>query len=166
VSDRFIQRTGIIQQCATNDAYAQVELLPLAGCSGCERQRKAGFGPGHCGIDLFGLRNKTNRVLIPVSLSPCQTRSLKLGDSVDVRIPAPNGQWLAIAFQVYGFPVLGLIAGAALGSVIHEFASVTFSLLGCWAGLHIGRRLAHVSQSIATLSENSLAATRIVSVNE
>lgn len=164
MTERFIQRTGIVQSCAVASGHALIELVPLPGCVGCERQRKAGFGSGHCGIDFFGLSNKTNRSLVKVSLSQHQATSLAPGDTVDVQLPAPNGQWLWLAFRVYGLPTLGLFAGAALGGVLNEFASIAFSVLGLWSGLHFGRRLAHVSQSIATLGQIRPRSTRIVSV--
>jgi len=160
----FTQRSGVVRH--SSGTHAQVELLPLAGCEGCERQRKAGFGSGHCGIDFFGLSDKKNRSLISVSLDEHQKSSVVAGDAVEVHIPAPNGQWLALALRVYGFPTVGLMIGAALGSTLNELASIVFSVVGCGAGLLFGRRLIDTSQSIAVLGKPCMPSTRIVSVND
>jgi len=169
VPSNTVKRVGVIQQClppsdtTQTDARVQVELLPIAGCSGCERQRKAGFGSGHCGIDLFGLADKKNHTVLTIPLSQHQAATLPPGHRVEVHIPAPNGQWLAIALQVYGLPTAGLIAGAAIGSMVNELASVALSLLCGWAALYIGRKSAQAPLCFAQLSESKLGAARIVS---
>lgn len=148
---RSIQRDATV--VAVSDASVLVELWPISGCAGCERQRQAGFGPGHCGIDLLGLSTSPSvRSFIEVPLSNVRMSTgsasdCRIGESVRVELPEPDARWLTLVFMVYGLPTLGLLVGAGLGALVGEPAAIATAFAGLFAGLHIGRRAVHVSHS-------------------
>ncbi len=156
----FIQRQAVVQHCG--GAKATLALLPLAGCAGCERQRQAGFGNGHCGVDLLGLSSAKNRTLIEVSVSEQQALQLTVGSEVSVQIPTADKHWLSLALQVYGYPTLGLMVGAVIGSLFSEWASVALSVVGLCTGLWLGRRFVRIPSSMASLAAFAGPITRIV----
>jgi len=140
----------------------EVELFPVAGCVGCEKQRQLGLGPGHCGIDLLGLSKSAHNPTVQVPINPHNSAAFNEGDTVEVQLPAPNAAWVVLAARVYGVPTLGLILGATLGSGAGEPVAVVLAALGLCAGLWFGRRSVHVPQSMAELCGTAPPAMRIV----
>ena len=157
-----IARQGVVRRC--EDPVAFIELHPPAGCAGCERQRRAGFGPGHCGIDLLGLSKPAQNSVVEVPSQAFDGSVLKPGDAVEVNIQAPNKRWVALACRVYGVPTVGLVLGASLGGLASELAALLLAALGLFAGLWFGRRSVHVPQSITELCITAQPGLRIVNV--
>jgi len=140
----------------------------MAGCTGCERQRKAGFGPGHCGIDLLGLNRESSLTRVSLSRSELNPQPLTTpvpGDELEVEIPAPNRAWLGLAMAVYGIPTIALLLGASAGSAAGEWQAALGGLIGLCAGLWFGRRSVHVPPSMASLTGPGNPVMRIVSVD-
>ncbi len=160
-------RSGDVQRIERH--HVVVELHPIAGCAGCEKQRLAGRGPGHCGIDLLGLSQSTlareaRTVRVPIHPPNAHSTPLpySVGERVAVLIPAPNVDWLALALRVYGLPTAGLLLGVSVGTLAGEATSVALAAMGLCAGLWLGRRSVHVPQSLSLFSGPGHAALRIV----
>lgn len=159
-----------------DDAFVSVALLPQVGCAGCEKAQKMGIGPGHCGIDLLGLANTSQPIVVRVPITdaqragatsklshqPFMNNSLTVGDAVDVQINGPSDAWLALVLRVYGVPTVGLLAGAGLGGVVSEIGSLLLGLLGLCAGLWFSRRSVHIPTSLVALTGPHQPTLRIV----
>lgn len=141
-----------------------VDLLPVAGCVGCEKQRRAGKGPGHCGVDLLGLSKPAHYTRIEIPCARSDELALETGDRVDVLLPAPDAQWIAMACLVYAVPTAGLVLGAALGSLAGEASAAVLAALGLCAGLWFGRRSVHVPLSMVELCGPAKPGLRIVNI--
>ena len=163
-----IKRLGVVRR--KHGVSASIELLPMSGCIGCERMRRAGTGPGHCGIDLLGLTRSVSaqsaqHVTIDIPNQCADGSLVNVGDTVEVHISAPDWHWVALACRVYVVPTMGLILGAAVGRAAGEPAAIVFAMLGLCAGLYLGRRSVHVPQSITQLTRPVLPALRIVNLD-
>ena len=157
-----ITRHGVVRD--SQGAMMLVELLPVAGCAGCERQRSQGFGPGHCGIDLLGLSRTENNSTVKIPMDTFGGTAPNVGDAVEVTISAPNKRWVALAFRVYAIPTIGLVLGASIGSLTGEPAALLLAAVGLSIGLWFGRRSVHVPQSITELCITAQPGLRIVNV--
>ena len=157
-----IKRQGEVLH--VTDRVATVELYPAAGCAGCEQQRRLGFGPGHCGIDLLGLSKSAQRSTVEIPINLSDQTPARTGDTVEVHIQAPNARWLALACQVYAVPTLGLILGATVGTGVSEPCAIVLAALGLCAGSWLGRRSVHVPPSMAELCGTGTPAMRIVNI--
>lgn len=157
-----IKRQGVVR--CSHGAVATVELFAVAGCVGCETQRRAGFGPGHCGIDLLGLSQSAQKTTIEIPINTIDGAIIKTGDTVEVHIQAPNARWVALACRVYAVPTLGLMLGATLGSLANELAALVLATLGLCIGLWFGRQSVQVPHSMAELEVPVQPALRIVNI--
>lgn len=111
---------------------AIVAVDPLVGCGHCHE-------PGGCGGaagDGLGLRRTEFRALNTLGAQP--------GDWVSVAVP-DQGPRVA-ALLVYGLPVLGLLAGAALAGLagLGDGGAALAALLGALAANALGRALARL----------------------
>jgi len=171
-----VKRRGVVIGC--EDSIAYIKLFPVAGCVGCERMQRLGYGPGHCGIDLLGLsrlaQNPTIEIPIHtidgiadgadlrVGLSAGLRVGLRVGDTVEVLVQAPNATWVLLASRVYGLPTFGLMLGATIGSLVGEPVAIGLAALGLFAGLWFGRRSGQLAQSMSELLRPEQPSMRIV----
>ena len=108
---------------------AVVDVQADAVCARCA----AGRG---CGAGVFGSRRGTRRLVVPVD----EGSGLVAGDTVCLEL-AP-GNVLAAALVVYGIPLAGAAAGAALafGLGLGDAGAALMALGGLCAGALAGRR--------------------------
>ena len=114
--------------------FAWVDVTVSQGCGRCNE-------PGGCGgvniVRPFGASSQAVRVSNEIGVQP--------GEQVDVLID--DGVPLRAALVAYAFPVLGLLAGAALGAAVASPGSVDLSagvgaVAGGFAAALLGRRSA------------------------
>ncbi len=164
LSRQPIQRSGVVVSPGVDCLI--VELLPMPGCVGCERQRRAGFGPGHCGLDLLGLAKASMRCVVEVAVADAaknrHARPYQPGDTVQIEMPPPSADWLMLAFKVYMLPTAGLLTGATIGQSAGEPVAIVSAIAGLFTGLLIGRRTVHDQKIALKLSRSELCTLRIV----
>ena len=114
--------------------HAMVEVSPVA--AGCGRCHEA----GGCGSGML------NKSLRPQQLSIYRLPNLvgaAVGDRVIISVP--EGSVLRAALLAYLLPVLLLIAGAAVGTVVSD--SDLIAVIGAGSGLALGLLLLRKAQS-------------------
>lgn len=117
------------------EGYAWVDVSIAQGCGRCQE-------PGGCGgVNIarpFGSASQSVRVCNDIDARP--------GEPVGVLVE--DGLPLRGAMLVYGFPVLGLMAGAALGTAVASAGSsadlpaLVGGVAGCLVAILLGRRRA------------------------
>lgn len=121
---------GVVQRLEGD--YAWVDVTVAQGCGRCDE-------PGGCGgVNIakpFGASRQAVRVLNDVGVRP--------GEPVGVRVD--DGVPLKAALVAYAWPVVGVIAGAALGTVVAAPGGADLSgglgaLAGGFAAAVLGRR--------------------------
>lgn len=114
------------------DGYAWVDVSIAQGCGRCQE-------PGGCGgVNIarpFGSAKRLVRVCNDIEARP--------GEQVGVLVE--DGLPLRGAVLVYGFPVLGLMVGAALGTAAAsagssaDLSALVGAVAGCLAAFFLGR---------------------------
>jgi sigma-E factor negative regulatory protein RseC len=114
------------------EGYAWVDVSIAQGCGRCDE-------PGGCGgVNIakpFGSASRSVRVCNDIDARP--------GEQVAVLVE--DGLPLRGAMLVYGFPVIGLMAGAALGTAVASAGSSTDlsalvgAVAGCLVAILLGR---------------------------
>lgn len=130
-----MENRGIVTQ--VEGSYALVEVRPVSG--GCGRCHEV----GGCGSHLL------NEALRPQSLSIYRLANdigVKVGDVVMLEIA--EGAVLRVALLAYLLPILLLIAGAAIGTALHDNdVNDVYALSGAGLGLLSGLLILRLLQS-------------------
>lgn len=120
---------GVVQRI--EDGYAWVDVSVAQGCGRCQE-------PGGCGgVNIakpFGSSSRAVRVRNEINARP--------GEQVGVVVE--EGVPLRGALFAYAFPVLGLIAGAALGTAVAsadngDLSATIGAVAGCLVAILLGR---------------------------
>lgn len=123
----MIEENGTV--LAIHDGIADVETIRTSSCNSC-RARHA------CGHRAIAKVSNSNRMLMQV-MAP---ESLKVGQNVVVGIPEDT--LLQASMWMYAVPLLGLVAGAALPSLVTEqtIVSIVGAIGGFAGGLWAAKR--------------------------
>lgn len=123
----MIEESGTV--LAIKDGIAQVETIRTSSCNSC-RARHA------CGHRAIAKVSNSNRMLMQVAAPD----SLQVGQHVTVGIPEDT--LLQASMWMYLVPLLGLVAGAALPSLVTEqtLVSVVGAIGGFAGGLWAAKR--------------------------
>lgn len=123
----MIEENGTV--LAIKDGIAEVETIRTSTCNSC-RARHA------CGHRAIAKVSNSNRMLMQV-IAP---ESLKVGQSVVVGIPEDT--LLQASMWMYAVPLIGLVAGAALPSLVTEqtIVSIVGAIGGFAGGLWAAKR--------------------------
>jgi len=112
--------------------WAMVRMQRQSACNSCELS--SGCGTGAIGR-LLGHRSK------PVMIK--NQHQLKQGDTVVLGLP--DDALLKASLLIYGLPLLGLMVGGMVASLIigeSELLVVVFAMVGLVTGLQVSARLA------------------------
>ncbi|TPE51841.1 SoxR reducing system RseC family protein [Maribrevibacterium harenarium] len=123
----MIEESGVV--LAIEDGIAEVETIRTSSCSTC----RARHGCGHHAIAQV---SNSNRMLMK-TLAP---KSLQIGDKVVVGIPEDS--LLSASIWMYAVPMLGLVMGATVPSLLTEqsVVNVLGALGGFFGGLWWARK--------------------------
>lgn len=131
-----MQVKGVVQRL--DAGYAWVDVSVAQGCGRCHE-------PGGCGgVNLaspFAPRSRSVRVINDIEALPGEA----VGVVIDDRVP------LQAALSVYGWPVLGVIAGAVCGAVValdgnSDLSAALGALGGGVVAAVLGRKRSHEMQ--------------------
>ncbi len=132
---------GVIIEVA--DKTARVAVSPQGPCGHCGEQNR-------CGLNLFSSRDTCD-----LSVTAINTIQAKPGDLVEIDLTAREE--LYVSALVWGLPLTGLVAGAALGAWLSAGSSISeniAALIGCVLGLSIGwAALKLINRSIESKSK-------------
>lgn len=118
----------------------RLRLRPdVQSCARCE----AGVG---CGAGIFLKTIVTAENEIAISVSDEGAGSFSKGQRVSLELA--NGQLLSVVVAAYGLPLLGLLGGALLGSMLFagadDLPAVLLAATGTFTGFLAGRFLSRV----------------------
>lgn len=115
-----------------------VEGLQRSACDSCQARKG-------CGQRSLSQLGRSTQIWVPCD----HTDEHQIGDQVTLVMPESG--LIASALTLYGLPLLGLILGALLGSLLFAESSelVTFvlSMIGLAAGLFTARVIARAKQA-------------------
>jgi sigma-E factor negative regulatory protein RseC len=130
----MVEESGIV--LSVSDGFAEVETVRTSSCTACQAKSA-------CGHHAIAKVSSSNRMRMMVS----DTLASQVGQEVVVGIPEDT--LLKASIWMYLVPLLGLVLGAVLPSLVSDesiFAAIG-SILGLATGLYFARKvsLAHVN---------------------
>jgi sigma-E factor negative regulatory protein RseC len=130
----MVEESGIV--LSVSDGFAEVETVRTSSCTACQAKSA-------CGHHAIAKVSSSNRMRMMVS----DTFASQVGQEVVVGIPEDT--LLKASIWMYLVPLLGLVLGAVLPSLVSDesiFAAIG-SILGLAMGLYFARKvsLAHVN---------------------
>lgn len=130
----MVEESGIV--LSVSDGFAEVETVRTSSCTACQAKSA-------CGHHAIAKVSSSNRMRMMVS----DTFASQVGKEVVVGIPEDT--LLKASIWMYLVPLLGLVLGAVLPSLVSDvsiFAAIG-SILGLATGLYFARKvsLAHVN---------------------
>ncbi|KJZ14780.1 MAG: SoxR reducing system RseC family protein [Marinomonas sp.] len=130
----MVEESGIV--LSVSDGFAEVETVRTSSCTACQAKSA-------CGHHAIAKVSSSNRMRMMVS----DTFASQVGQEVVVGIPEDT--LLKASIWMYLVPLLGLVLGAVLPSLVSDesiFAAIG-SILGLATGLYFARKvsLAHVN---------------------
>jgi sigma-E factor negative regulatory protein RseC len=130
----MVEESGIV--LSVSDGFAEVETVRTSSCTACQAKSA-------CGHHAIAKVSSSNRMRMMVR----DTFTSQVGQEVVVGIPEDT--LLKASIWMYLVPLLGLVLGAVLPSLVSDesvFAAIG-SILGLATGLYFARKvsLAHVN---------------------